>query len=95
MKINEKLVKDIINLKVKIKNEDDIIKLSQNTNDQYSAFTVNLGDSSLMITGATSVGSGTSIYDSILDKSINIRSITSDTTNKISVLLDDNIELIR
>jgi hypothetical protein len=43
----------------------------------------------IYLTGGTSVGSGTSIYDSIVDKNVNIRSITSDTTNKVSVLLDN------
>jgi len=64
---------------------NDVLTLSQNTNSQYSGFSVNLSGYSPSITGATSVGSGTSIYDSTTDKVINIKSITSDTTNKVSV----------
>ena len=64
---------------------NDVLTLSQNTSSQYSGFSVNLSGYSPSITGATSVGSGTSIYDSTTDKVINIKSITSDTTNKVSV----------
>jgi len=44
--------------------------------------TTYLGD---IITGATSVGTGTTILDSTTGKTVNIKSITSDTTNKVSV----------
>ena len=42
-----------------------------------------------VITSVASVGSGTSIYDSTSNTTANIRSITSDTTNKVAVLLNN------
>jgi hypothetical protein len=41
-----------------------------------------------VITNVTSVGSGTPLYDSTSSTTANIRSITSDTTNKVSVSLN-------
>jgi hypothetical protein len=42
------------------------------------------------ITGATSVGTGLTIYDSTVNQQLRFNSITSDTTNKISTTLNSN-----
>jgi len=46
------------------------------------------------ITGATSVGTGLTIFDSVVNRNIQINSITADTTEKITTILNSNtIEL--
>jgi hypothetical protein len=66
------------------------------TNTSGSTFQVTgltTGDTTT-ITGATSVGTGLTIFDSVVNRNIQINSITADTTEKVTTTLNSNtIEL--
>jgi len=60
-------------------------------NQGLSAATISASTyQNLPVTGATSVGSGLTIFDGILNNTIQINSITADTTGKVSTTLNSN-----
>ena len=60
-------------------------------NQGLSATTISASTyQNLPVTGATSVGSGLTIFDGILNNTIQINSITADTTGKVSTTLNSN-----
>jgi hypothetical protein len=62
------------------------------TNNSGSTFNVSgfyTGDTTL-ITGATNVGTGITIFDSVVNRSLQINSITGDTLEKITTSLSNN-----
>lgn len=62
---------------------------TNNTGGTFNVSGFYTGDTTT-ITGATNVGTGLTIFDSIIDRTININSITGDSLEKITTTLSDN-----